>query len=98
MGDNDWAVDRSPGGRVEEVSQTYDWTAIKPSTAVVETVAAATDTEPTALEVLQTVIDADALDALVRSADRDDKLRVSFEYAGTGVRVQGNGTVVVTVD
>jgi len=76
----------------------YDWATTTPSTAVVETVAIASDREPTAIEPLYETIDPDALDALVRSnetvSSRGD-VNVTFEFAGLGVAVHGDGGVVV---
>lgn len=79
------------------VSQTYNWSVTNPSTAVIETVSVATDTEPTKLDTLQHVIDADALDTIIRSSG-SETFEISFEYAGTGVLVTGGGTVRVRLD
>jgi len=67
----------------------------RPSIGVVEAVAAATDRDADALPQLGRVIDPDALDYLL---DRGGDLEISFEYAGTEVTVQGDGTVFVTGD
>ena len=65
----------------------------RPSIGVVEAVATATDRDAKALPQLGRVIDPDALnDLLARGGD----LEVSFEYAGTQVTVEGDGTVFVT--
>lgn len=79
------------------ISQSYDWSTIPPSTAVIETVSVATDTEPTKLATLQHAIDADALDVLVQSSD-SDTFEISFEYTGVSVLVTGGGTVRVRLD
>lgn len=74
----------------------YDWSIGTPSEAVVETVAAASGREPTALEPLYRVIDPDALDALFRRRDDDSRIiRVSFDFNDHLVTVQSDGTVVV---
>lgn len=64
------------------------------SMAVIEAVEAATGTDALDLPPLLDVIDPDALDALVRSADRS--LRVEFEYCGRTVVVRGDGRISVT--
>ena len=76
----------------------YDWTSTTPSTAVIETVAVASDREPTGIEPLYEVIDPDALDALVRSNGDEpvgEGTTVSFEFTGQSVAVHGGGSVVV---
>lgn len=98
MADNDSTVgsDSTCPGHI--VSQTYDWTATNPSTAVIETVSVATNSEPTNLETLQHAIDADALDRLVQNTNNPDTFEIAFEYAGTSVLVTGGGTVRVTLE
>lgn len=74
----------------------YDWSIEIPSEAVVETVAAASGQEPTALEPLYRAIDPDALDAVFRRVEDADRLiRVSFDFNAHLVTVQSDGTVVV---
>jgi len=76
----------------------YDWTAIPPSTAVIETVAIALDRKPTGTEPLYEAVDPDALNTLIRSTDPDlaeDELTVMFRFAGQSVTVHVGGTVVV---
>ncbi|WP_340101303.1 HalOD1 output domain-containing protein [Salinibaculum salinum] len=97
MVDNESAVGAETTSTTGTVSQTYDWSATHPSTAVVETVSAATDTEPTNLDTLQYAIDADALDTILQDSE-SDSFEVSFKYAGTGVLVSGDGTVRVALD
>jgi hypothetical protein len=74
----------------------------RPTTAVAEAVAAATDREPTGLPPLYEVIDSDALDALFSRERMDDgrNVSVSFEYAGVEVVVSADGVEVrpITVD
>jgi len=86
---------RSPSGRDGTRSQftisEYD----RPSIGVVEAVATATDRDTGALPQLGHVIDPDALDDIL---DHDGDVEISFEYAGTDVTVQGDGTVFVTGD
>ena len=68
-----------------------------PSLTVVETIA---EREGVPAEELQPplhdAVDADALDALVRSASRDrERLTIEFSYCGYTVRVTGDGEVSV---
>lgn len=76
----------------------YDWTTTSPSAAVVETVAAATDRDPTAIGPLFESVDPDALDAFVApeaaAVDNADRL-TSFEFAGKHVTVRATGHVAV---
>ena len=71
--------------------RTYRWSETTPSTAVVETVAAVLDREPTAFDPLFEAVDPEALDAVTLSADG----LVSFRYAGCLVTVATTGTVTV---
>lgn len=65
------------------------------SHTVVEAVASAEGTEPTALEPsLYHTVDPDALDTLIRSGSHD--LAVTFDYCGQRVRVDGSGAVALT--
>ncbi|WP_123535352.1 HalOD1 output domain-containing protein [Halosimplex salinum] len=73
----------------------YDWeNGDRPSIAVAEAVAAVTNRSVTALPPLQESVDADALDAVVRSGD-EPAVRVSVEYAGTTVTVTGDGRLEI---
>ena len=88
----------TPSGKADAIRAEYDWTSTTPSTAVVETVAVASDREPTRLEPLYEAIDPDALDALIRSNGVEpvgDGITVTFEVAGQTVTVHGSGAVVV---
>lgn len=89
----------SPSSGQEGVVRTrYDWADTSPSAAVIETVAVASDREPTRLPPLYGVIDPDALDALrgpessVRGAGT---VQLTFPYAGHEVTVRSDGEVVV---
>jgi len=82
----------------ETVHRQFDWSAVAPSTAVVEAVAKTVDREETALETLYGTVDPDALDALVRSGvgtafERD--VAVSFPFADRQVTVRSTGDVLV---
>ena len=88
----------TPSGKADAIRAEYDWTSTTPSTAVVETVAVASDREPTRLEPLYEAIDPDALDALIRSNGVEpvgDGITVTFEVAGQTVTIHGSGAVVV---
>lgn len=67
----------------------------QPSTAVVEAVATATDRDPTDLSPLHHLVDADALDALVRPGGPRDGIRVSFAYDGVEVAVDSEDGIEV---
>ena len=76
----------------------YNWSSVNPSTAVVKTVAIATNRGPTTLEPLYKSVDADALDALLDSdgfRSTDEVTTVSFAFAGHDVTVQSDGIVVI---
>lgn len=64
------------------------------SAAIVGATAAVAGTSPTRLEPLSEVIDTDALEASVRSAE--GSAVVEFVYHGHGVAVCSDGNVVVT--
>jgi hypothetical protein len=98
MPDRDQTAETDTDGGEDVVSQTYEWSETAPSTAVVETVSAATDTEPTELATLQHAIDADALDALVADTPDASAFQVTFQYAGTAILVTGAGSVQVRLD
>jgi|GEM_PF-2641730 len=73
----------------------YDWDGEDvPSVAVAEAVAAVTNRNVTALPPVQGVVDADALDMLVRSGD-PRTVSVTVEYAGVDVTVTGDGRIRV---
>lgn len=85
----------------ESIRAEFDWSEVSPSTAVVETVAIAAGREPTVLEPLYETVDPDALDALIRSGDRDSTggdTAVKLALDGYEVRVERGGTVVVSPD
>ncbi|MEZ3117172.1 HalOD1 output domain-containing protein [Halobaculum sp. MBLA0147] len=80
----------------ESVRVEYDWTAVAPSSAVVETVAEAVGQEPETLPTLHDAVDPDGLDGLIRSGDPDlDGPSVTLWYADTLVTVHSDGAVVV---
>ena len=88
----------TPPGTDGVIRTEYDWTSVTPSTAVVETVAVASDREPAGIEPLYEVIDPDALDALIRSNGDEpagDGITATFEFGGQSVTVHGGGSVVV---
>ena len=76
----------------------FEWSSTTPSTAVIETVAAATGRDPMTIESLYERVDPDALDALVSpsgSASGNGNVTVSFSFADRSVTVHRNGEVVV---
>lgn len=76
----------------------HDWRRSgRPSTAVVEAVAAVTDHKPTDLPPLHGYVDGDALDTLVTSRTDGDgtTIRVSFDYDGVEVTVDSDDGITV---
>lgn len=65
-----------------------------PAMRVVDAVANETDTDPTELTPLGTVIDPEALDSLVAGADARD-VSVDFEYEGCRITVDSDQRVTV---
>lgn len=98
ISDRDSAADAGPERDAGTVEQRFDWSETPPSSAVVETVAAVTDTEPTELDAIQYSIDADALDTLLEDAATPAEFHISFEYAGVAVTVTGTGLLRVELD
>ncbi len=66
-----------------------------PSVAVVETIAATIDRDPTEIEPLHRTADMDALDALLVNTDETTDLELSFFHEGVEVVVRSSGTVEV---
>lgn len=87
--------ERGDDGGPGETRAEYEWAEVGPSTAVLETIAAALDRDPLALDPLYEYVDLDALDLLVRSASPDEPTAVSFRFQSHRVRVDSTGKVVV---
>lgn len=79
------------------LSRSYAWADVTPATAVVETVADATDIDPIDLDPLHEAVDTDALNRVVQpdQSDTPDDLRVSFSYHGFSVVVRQAGRVTL---
>ncbi|ADB60221.1 hypothetical protein Htur_1333 [Haloterrigena turkmenica DSM 5511] len=89
------------GGNSSTDEQTYVFSPEKaPSLAVVEAVASASETDPTAIPPLYDAIEPDALDATFESASSQPGAtrRVSFSYDGFDVTVDGGPAVTVTLE
>lgn len=98
QGDDDSSTEEQSDGSDVVTFDHYDWSGEdSPSVAVAEAVAAVTNRSVTALPPVQDVVDADALDMLVRSGD-PTAVRVTVEYAGVEVTVTGGGRVQVRAD
>lgn len=69
----------------------------RPSTAVVEAVAAVTDCEPLEMPLFSDHVDLEALDALVRAdgSESDGQIQVSFTYDDHLVRVGSDGGIEI---
>lgn len=75
-------------------TRTADDGAATPSLRVVKAIADETDADPAALTPrLGTVLDAEALNRLLESAERTD-VTVTFEYAGHEVSLSGDDLTV----
>lgn len=84
----------SNSASVEQFAE--DWTT---SERVVSAVAEATGADPVTLEPLYTVVDPDALDALLKTSrpgPNGSLPRVSFAYCGCDVVVSADGSVQVS--
>ncbi|ELY61186.1 HalOD1 output domain-containing protein [Natronolimnohabitans innermongolicus] len=81
--------------------QRYTFSAEKsPTMAVVESVAAVSNTEPTELPPLYDAINPDALDSLFESSETRDlsTVRVSFPYNGYDIAIQGGSNLTVELE
>jgi len=95
--------DRLSEGEVTDLSDSsiqaqYEWSSTLPSTAVVETVAIATNREPTATEPLYESVDPDALNALMQSDSAQtstERITISFVFVDQEVTVHSTGEVIV---
>lgn len=73
----------------------HDWTSNgSPSMTVVDAIAAVTGTEPEEMEPLHSVVDSDALDAILSSGKEAD-LQAEFGYMERSVTVTANGEVII---
>ena len=102
MSDDDSSVHGDVTGESDDAIRTrYDWNTATPSTAVAETVAMATGSEPNEIEPLYDHIDPDSLDALVspRMVSRLEATNsVTFQYESYEVTVRSNGEITVQDD
>lgn len=97
MGRYDSELD-APDTTTDDRTTRYRWDgADRPSTAVLEAVAAATGRAPATLSPLQGRTDTDALDSFLTStrAPGDERLSVSFAYEGVEVSVDTEGGIGV---
>jgi hypothetical protein len=81
----------------ETVRAEYEWSSTAPSTGVVETIARATDRDPTTLDPLFETVDLEALDALLGADERTTagETVVSFQFSEREITVSSTGEVVV---
>lgn len=78
------------------VRERFDWSSVKPSTAVVETVAAVAERDHGEIEPLYESVDPDALDALIADSSREACVSMTLTLAGYEVHLRSDGDVVVT--
>lgn len=83
--------------RSNTVTDTFDGDQSPTSLRVVRCVAVATDTDPTELPPLGSVVDTDALDDLYPVEDRGH-CYMTFEFAETDVTIRPNGDITVELD
>lgn len=74
--------------------QSAETISASPSMRVVDAVASETDTDPTELTPLGTVVDPEALDTLLTAEDAGD-ISVDFEYEGYRVSVGSDRPVTI---
>lgn len=90
--------ERTTNEATEPTTVRHEWReADQPSMSLVEAVAAATDRTPADLPPLQRSIDADALNTLLTQG-QSPQVTISFEYADTGVWIDGDGTIEIQLD
>lgn len=90
--------DRVPDETHRVTQAEFDWAAIAPSTAVIETFAAASERDPRALDPLYSSIDPDALDGFIRGCTADssaDGAVVTFPLEEFIVTVRSTGVVAL---
>lgn len=94
---NDESVNSTTKSERSATRQRFDWSTVRPTTAVIETVAQATDEDPIDLDRLSSAVDPDALDKLVTltgpSAQGD--VQTTFTYEGHVVTVRSSGLIAV---
>lgn len=73
----------------------FDTTALTPSTAVVEVMAAVLETDPLSFEPLTNVVDAEALDRLCTKQAHDGDCIVEFAYLDHRITVKRSGVLTV---
>ncbi|MDJ1432580.1 HalOD1 output domain-containing protein [Halostagnicola sp. A-GB9-2] len=76
----------------------YEWTETgRPSTAVIEAIAAVTDSEPVAMPSIYDFIDLEALDAIIanQSTGRTDTITVAFQYDDVHVTIGSDGSIEI---
>jgi Halobacterial output domain 1 len=97
MNDED-SLSTDDGIAHEAIQTQYEWSAIDPSTAVVETVAQAAHCDQQELSPLYESIDPDAFDAIIAPAqarNTDTTASISFTYTSYSVTVHSTGAVHV---
>lgn len=96
-------MDTTPEGTTESIDSaatraTYDWSTIRPSTAVIETIAAHADRDAVDVEPLYNTIDPDGLDAIVRSNHKravENSAVVQFQHTDHHIAIYSDGVLTV---
>lgn len=99
MSDDANSDDNSKRGS-DSIQRQFDWATVMPSTAIVETVGSASDTEVLELGPLYDAIDPDAIDSLCADGaeGHSDTVSISFVFQERGVTVRSDGRVTVYPD
>ncbi|MDY7080850.1 MAG: HalOD1 output domain-containing protein [Halobacteria archaeon] len=72
----------------------YNWSATKPSVAIVEAISVITNQKPEDIEPLYNRMDAEAMDDLILSArENSTDLQVSFKHDGVDILVNSDGEI-----
>lgn len=84
-----------------EVRAQYDWSATRPSTAVIDTITRVTSDGPTTFGPLYESVDPDALDSLFQSGETEpmtSHTSLSFGFADRQITVRSSGHIIVRAD
>jgi hypothetical protein len=98
MSCSEWEVETGSAD-TETIRREYDWSRVSPTTAVVESVAAAADRDVLKMESLGESVRVDALDDLFRTGEHcapevSAGTQLTLSYLGYQVTVRGDGVVV----
>lgn len=81
----------------KEIHAGFDWEDIKPSVAVIKVISISANEKPTEIDVLNDVIDPNALDKLITSGTSDgseNNVSVTFTYYNYQISVRSTGDIL----